>query len=58
MSIDLNSGVISGTLQGAEIGVHNIVVTARDPSNATATQSFSITVTALDNLLFVDGFEG
>ncbi|MBL0040584.1 MAG: Ig-like domain-containing protein [Xanthomonadales bacterium] len=58
LSIDLNSGVISGTLQGAEIGVHNIVVTARDPSNATATQSFSITVTALDNLLFVDGFEG
>ncbi|MBL0028877.1 MAG: Ig-like domain-containing protein [Rhodanobacteraceae bacterium] len=58
LSIDLNSGVISGTLQGAEIGVHNLIVTARDPSNATATQSFSITVTALDNVLFGDGFEG
>jgi hypothetical protein len=37
--------------------VHNVVVTASDPSNATATQSFSITVTALADNVFGDGFE-
>lgn len=57
LSINPGSGAITGTLLPGEVGVHNVVVTARDPSNATATQSFSITVTALADNVFGDGFE-
>ncbi len=57
LSINTSSGAITGTLLPGEVGVHNVVVTARDPSNATATQSFSITVTALADRVFGDGFE-
>jgi endonuclease I/methionine-rich copper-binding protein CopC len=57
LSINPASGAITGTLLPGEVGVHNVVVTASDPSNATATQSFSITVTALADNVFGDGFE-
>ncbi len=57
LSINTASGAITGTLLPGEVGVHNVVVTARDPSNATATQSFSITVTAIIDNVFGDGFE-
>lgn len=57
LAIGLNDGLISGTLQNADIGVHTVVVTARDPSLAQATQSFTITVTALPAAIFGDGFE-
>ncbi len=60
LSIGLNDGIISGTVLAANIGVHNVTVSARDPSLAQATQSFTITVTALPALpaaIFGDGFE-
>lgn len=57
LSIGLNDGIISGTVQASDIGVHNVVVTARDPSLAQTTQSFTITVTSLAVSIFGDGFE-
>lgn len=56
LSINATSGAITGTVLLADVGVHNITVTARDPSNAEATQSFTITVTPPD-AIFDDGFE-
>ncbi|MBK6725801.1 MAG: hypothetical protein IPG63_00850 [Xanthomonadales bacterium] len=57
VAIGLNDGNIGGTVLAADIGVHNVTVTARDPSLAQATQSFTLTVTALPAAIFGDGFE-
>ena len=57
LSIGLNDGIISGTVLATDIGVHNVIVSARDPSLAQTTQSFTITVTALPAAIFGDGFE-
>ena len=49
LTINSTTGVISGTVDRSASqvggGVHNITVTARDPSNTSATQTFRITVT-------------
>ena len=49
LTINATTGVISGTVDRSASqaggGSYTVVVTARDPSNATATQSFTLTVT-------------
>ncbi|MGY8794175.1 MAG: Ig-like domain-containing protein, partial [Woeseiales bacterium] len=51
--IGFNSGVIDGTPTQAEAefnsGVYNVTVTARDPSNATAQSSFTLTIGAVND---------
>ena len=59
LSIDPTTGVISGTLvDGDAAGSdYSVVVTARDPDNASTTQSFALTVLPFSDAVFKDGFE-
>ena len=44
VSIDANTGVLSGTPLNADVGAHNVTVIATDDAGATAQDTFQITV--------------
>ena len=44
MSFNGSTNVLSGTPTNSDVGSHNVVLTATDSNSATATQSFTITV--------------
>ena len=55
LSINPTTGAITGTPTQAELGPHNVTVTAEDPDNETASDSFTLTVAAPP--VFANGFE-
>jgi hypothetical protein len=60
LTIDNATGIISGILDFESAGSYNVTVTATDPANAFATQSFAWTVNyvVLPPPIFGNGFEG
>ena len=57
LTIDLNTGVISGTLAAGDLGTANVAVTAHDLALASNAQAFTITVTQPSITIFGNGFE-
>ncbi|MEZ5465774.1 MAG: putative Ig domain-containing protein [Lysobacteraceae bacterium] len=57
LSLDGNSGVISGSLPGDSSGSYIVLVLAFDPEDAVTSQTFNWTVNDTDPLLFRSGFE-
>lgn len=59
LAINPGSGLLSGTLADGDAAgsVYTVTVTAKDPSNTTATQTFSLTVLPMTDLMFKDGYE-
>lgn len=60
LSIDANTGLISGALSPADIGSYDVTVTATDPFSQD--DSFEFTIEVIDgetfNHIFSDGFDG
>lgn len=57
LSIDLNSGVISGNLPDGSSGSYTTEVKVSDAADAIVTQTFTWTVTIPKSELFIDSFE-
>ncbi|GAB5523477.1 MAG: hypothetical protein Roseis2KO_13490 [Roseivirga sp.] len=49
LSFDAGTGMITGTPLAADIGTYTIEVSATDPDNASATDSFELTVSAVND---------
>jgi hypothetical protein len=57
MSIDGTTGVISWTPAAAQVPSQNVTVRATDQGGLFASQSFTVTVAAVSDLIFQDSFE-
>jgi len=44
MSIDAKTGILTWQLKSADVGTHDIEVTAQDPSGGKTTQRYSLTI--------------
>ena len=49
LTFNATTGVLSGTPSNSDVGDHNIVLTATDGSNTVDTQSFTLTVTNVND---------